>query len=52
MGLNSILASVSSLNEASMIFHLRHGFVECGRFRNIGWKQGQAFDVVYYQKML
>jgi phosphinothricin acetyltransferase len=52
MGLNSILASVSSLNEASMKFHSRHGFVECGRFRNIGRKQGQAFDVVYYQKML
>jgi len=52
MGLKSILASVSSLNEASMKFHLRHGFVECGRFRNIGRKQGQSFDVVYYQKML
>ena len=35
-----------------MKFHLRHGFVECGRFRNIGRKQGQVFDVVYYQKML
>ena len=52
MGLNSILASVSSLNEVSMKFHLRHGFAECGRFSNIGRKQGQAFDVVYYQKML
>ena len=52
MGLNSILASVSSLNEASMKFHLRHGFAECGRFSNIGRKQGQVFDVVYYQKML
>lgn len=52
MGLASILASVSSLNEASMKFHLRHGFAECGRFRNIGRKQEQAFDVVYYQKML
>jgi phosphinothricin acetyltransferase len=52
MGLDSILASVSSLNEDGMKFHLRHGFVECGRFRNIGRKQGKVFDVVYYQKML
>lgn len=51
-GITSILASVSSLNEGSMKFHLRHGFVECGRFRNIGLKQGQVFDVVYFQKML
>lgn len=52
MGLKSILASVSSLNDASMKFHLRHGFVECGRLRSIGRKHGQVFDVVYYQKML
>lgn len=51
-GINSILASVSSLNDGSMRFHTRHGFVECGRFREVGLKQGQVFDVVYYQRML
>ena len=51
-GIKSILASVSSLNDGSMRFHARHGFVECGRFRNVGQKQGQVFDIVYYQRML
>ena len=51
-GINNILASVSSLNDGSMRFHTRHGFIECGRFKNIGRKQGQIFDVVYYQRML
>jgi L-amino acid N-acyltransferase YncA len=50
--IKSILASVSSLNDGSMRFHKNHGFVECGRFRKIGRKQEQVFDVVYYQKML
>ena len=51
-GIKSILASVSSLNVGSMKFHIRHGFIECGRFRKIGRKQEKVFDVVYYQKML
>ena len=51
-GIKSILASVSSLNDSSMRFHTRHGFVECGRFRNIGLKHEKVFDVVYFQKML
>ncbi len=52
MGINSILASVSSLNDGSMRFHARHGFVECGKLRNVGRKQGQVFDVLYYQRVL
>jgi L-amino acid N-acyltransferase YncA len=48
----SILASVSSLNEVSIAFHLRNGFAECGRFRSIGRKRGRTFDVVYFQRML
>ncbi|MEM5786231.1 MAG: N-acetyltransferase family protein [Syntrophobacteraceae bacterium] len=51
-GLTSILASISSLNEGSIRFHLRNGFLECGRFRNIGVKKGAAFDVVYHQRLL
>jgi L-amino acid N-acyltransferase YncA len=51
-GIKSILASVSSLNDGSMRFHTRHGFLECGRFRKIGRKKEQVFDVVYYQRML
>ena len=35
-GISSILASISSLNEGSVRFHKKHGFVECGRFRQVG----------------
>ena len=51
-GITSILASICSLNEDSIRFHARNGFVECGRFAGIGLKHGQRFDVVYYQRIL
>ncbi|MGA1792093.1 MAG: N-acetyltransferase family protein [bacterium] len=51
-GIASILASISSLNQGSINFHRRNGFVECGRFKGIGRKKGRVFDVVYMQKML
>jgi L-amino acid N-acyltransferase YncA len=51
-GLSSILASISSLNEGSIRFHLKNGFSECGRLKSIGLKNGTVFDVVYYQRML
>jgi len=49
-GIACILASISSLNEGSIRFHRRHGFSECGRFRNVGAKRGVLFDVVWMQK--
>jgi phosphinothricin acetyltransferase len=51
-GIATLLASISSLNEPSLAFHLKHSFVEAGRFRQIGHKMGQLFDVVWMQKML
>jgi L-amino acid N-acyltransferase YncA len=48
----TLLAPISSRNQASIAFHLKHGFVEAGRFRQIGQKMGQLFDVVWMQKML
>ncbi|MDD3925249.1 MAG: GNAT family N-acetyltransferase [bacterium] len=51
-GLTNILAGISSLNDGSMRFHLKNGFVECGRFKGIGQKQGKIFDVVYCQMTL
>ena len=51
-GIHSILASIASLNEPSLQFHKKHGFIECGRFREVGEKKGQIFDVVYMQKRL
>lgn len=51
-GITSILASISSLNQPSIRFHQRNGFIECGRFKNIGEKKGQIFDLVFMQKIL
>lgn len=47
-----LLASISSLNEASLAFHKKHGFTVCGTFKKIGCKNGVDFDVVYMQKFI
>lgn len=53
MGISSILAGISSRNEGSIAFHERLGFrEECGRFEAIGREEGEAFDVVWMQRML
>lgn len=52
MGVDNLLASISSRNEQSISFHLRKGFTECGRFPQAGRKFGQDFDVVWMHKLL
>lgn len=52
IGIEIILAHVSSLNTDSLMFHEANGFVECGRLRDVGTKFGQTFDVVWFQKRL
>lgn len=51
-GIATLLASISSLNPSSIAFHKKNGFVECGRFRNVGKKKGQLFDTVWMQKAI
>jgi L-amino acid N-acyltransferase YncA len=51
-GITSILADISSLNLQSINFHMKMGFIECGRFENVGIKNGKVFDIVYMQKKL
>jgi len=51
-GIDTILAGISSLNSASLAFHKKRGFQECGRFLKIGRKWGQDFDVVWMQRMI
>ncbi len=50
MGIKQILASISSLNEQSLTFHLKNGFKECGRFDRIIKKNGIYFDIIWMQK--
>ncbi|MDD5494458.1 MAG: GNAT family N-acetyltransferase [Dehalococcoidia bacterium] len=52
LGIGTLLANISSLNEQSLNFHAKNGFVECGRFKHIGRKFGQDFDVIWMQKFL
>ena len=51
-GIDTLLANISSRNDESLRFHRKSGFVECGRFRQIGKKFGEDFDVVWMQLML
>lgn len=52
MGIDSLLASISSRNGESISFHVKNGFQECGRLRRVGRKFGEDFDVVWMQKSL
>jgi phosphinothricin acetyltransferase len=52
IGIEIILAHVSSLNKDSLMFHEANGFEECGRLRGVGTKFGRDFDVVWFQKRL
>ncbi len=51
-GISTILASISSRNEGSLRFHKKHGFAECGRFKHVGYKKGEYFDIIWMQKMI
>jgi len=51
-GIKNILANISSLNPGSIKFHKNNGFIECGRFKNVGKKNGHEFDTVWMQKVL
>ena len=52
INIDCILASISSFNEHSIKFHLKNGFIECGRFLKVGRKKDTDFDVVWLQKAL
>ena len=52
LGVDNLLASISSRNAESLAFHLKHGFVQVGRFPAVGRKHGADFDVVWMQRRL
>lgn len=52
MGIENILAEISSENKHSLKFHEKHGFRECGCLKRIGLKFGRPFDIILMQKML
>jgi phosphinothricin acetyltransferase len=52
LGIDCLLACVSSKNPESLKFHRKNGFRECGRFLKVGRKFGEDFDTVWLQKRL
>jgi L-amino acid N-acyltransferase YncA len=52
MGVKIILSSISSRNPESLKFHQKNGFIECGRFSEVGKKKGKFFDIIWMQKFL
>ena len=52
IGVETMLANVSSRNTVSLQFHRKMGFSECGRFTRIGRKFGEDFDVVWMQRFI
>ena len=52
MGIETILASISSANQASINFHSRYGFSKCGEFIAIGKKNGTTFNEVWLQLII
>ena len=52
MGIDSLVASISSKNEESIAFHRKNGFRECGRIQRAGRKSDQDFDIVWMQRQL
>ncbi len=52
LGVRTLLANISSLNEQSLAFHRKHGFEEVARLPAIGEKFGHPFDIVYMRKFV
>ncbi len=52
LGVETLLANISSLNEQSLKFHRKQGFKECGRFVRVGSKFGRDFNVIWMQKFI
>lgn len=50
LGHHVILAAISADQGPSLRLHERHGFVECGRLRETGFKFGRWLDAVYLQR--
>ncbi len=51
-GIRTMVAQISSPNQASLDFHAAHGFAVSGRLKGVGRKFDQDFDVIWMQKPL
>lgn len=51
-GFRTIIAGIDADQTASIAIHAKHGFVECGRMKQVGYKFDHWLDVVFMQLML
>ena len=51
-GHHSVIARITSVNEASLALHERRGFVRVGHERQVAFKHGNWLDVVTLQRIL
>ncbi|MEI8242907.1 MAG: N-acetyltransferase family protein [bacterium] len=52
IGHHAIIAGIDSEQVGSLVLHVRHGFVEVGRLREVGFKHGRWLDVVYMERLV
>jgi L-amino acid N-acyltransferase YncA/chorismate mutase len=52
LGIDTLLANISSHNQPSLAFHEKRGFKECGRFKRVSRKFGHDVDIVWMQKYI
>ncbi len=52
LGYHTLLGLITATNEASLCLSKKHGFLEAGRYREVGRKFEQLLDVVVVQKLL
>jgi L-amino acid N-acyltransferase len=51
-GFKTILAGIDAEQLGSIALHAKHGFVECGHMKRVGYKFDRWLDVVFMQRML
>lgn len=51
-GFHTLIAGIDADNEGSCKFHSKFGFVEVGRFREVGYKFDRWLDLVFMQLLL
>ncbi len=51
-GYHTLIAGIDASNQASYDFHLRFGFVEVARFKEVGFKFDRWLDLIFMQLML
>ena len=50
--LHAIIAAIDAANEVSIRLHAKFGFIEVGRFKQVGYKFDRWLDVVYMELLV